>query len=242
MSSVADKGTRDSHATSRQDSGATGAIDAPGRPAEPSPRRHYDARASRQALLDAASALFDERGYDAATVREIGERAGVDAALIARYFGGKEGLYLAALARQEGRGHVPADPAEALVHMLTRADERGSGPIGLAMVSPTLTDAMRDQVRAIVHRYVVEPLAVELAAAGSQPTTRRGSGGGSEDAAGSEPAAGRARDAELRAELLVAIATGVSLIRAGGTLPALAEASLEDVLDVLAPLVVALQA
>ena len=185
--------------------------------AEPPPRRHYDARASRQALLDAAGALFDERGYEAATVREIGERAGVDAALIARYFGGKEGLYLAALAQQEGRGHVPADPAEALVHMLTRADERGSGPIGLAMVSPTLTDAMREQVREIVHRYVVEPLAGELAA-------------------------GDTADPELRAELLVAIATGVSLIRAGGTLPALAEAPLEHLLAVLAPLAAALQA
>lgn len=179
-------------------------------------RRHYDAQASRQALLDAAAALFDERGYDAATVREIGERAGVDAALIARYFGGKEGLYLAALAWQEGRGHVPAAPRDALAHMLTRAEQRGSGPIGLAMVSPTLTDAMREQVRAIVHRYVVEPLSGELAAGG-------------------------APDAELRAELLVAMATGVLLIRAGGTLPALAEAPLEDVLAILAPLVDALE-
>ena len=112
---------------------------------------------------------------------------------------------------------MPAEPAAALVHMLTRADERGSGPIGQAMVSPTLTDAMREQVREIVHRYVVEPLAGELAATGTP-------------------------EAELRAELLVAIATGVSLIRAGGTLPALADAPLEDVLAALAPLVEALRA
>src|SRR3954451_6157975 len=100
-------------------------------------RRRHDAGASRAALLEAAGALFDERGYEAATVREIGERAGVDAALIARYFGSKEGLYLAALARQEGGGQIPADRLRALEHMLARADERGSGPIGLAMVSPT---------------------------------------------------------------------------------------------------------
>lgn len=194
MSSIADKGSR----------------------AEPSPRRHYDAQASRRALLDAAGALFDERGYDGATVREIGERAGVDAALIARYFGGKEGLYLAALQRQEGRVRLPADPAHALEHMLSSAEVRGSGPIGRAMVSPTLTDAMRKQVREIVHRYVVAPLASELSANG-------------------------APDADLRAELLVAIATAVSLTRASGTLPALAEAPLEDVLHLLAPLVGALQ-
>jgi len=181
-----------------------------------SSRRPHDAEASRRALLDAAGSLFDERGYDAATIRDIGEQAGVDAALIARYFGGKEGLYLAALQRQEGRG-LPADPALALEHMLGKADRRGSGPVGLAMVSPGLTDAMREQVREIVGRRVVQPLAGELDARGVP-------------------------DPDLRAELLVAIATGISLTRAGGTLPTLAEAPLEEILAVLAPLVDALQA
>jgi AcrR family transcriptional regulator len=179
-------------------------------------RRQYDAEASRQALLEAGGALFDERGYAAATVREIGERAGVDAALIARYFGGKEGLYLAAIARQEGRGHIPADPARALEHMLARADAHGNGPIGRAMVSPGLPDAIREQVRAIVGRYAVQPIAAELAAGGTP-------------------------DPELRAELLVALSVGVALTRGGGTLPVLADAPLEDVLGVLRPLVDALR-
>jgi AcrR family transcriptional regulator len=178
--------------------------------------RHYDAQASRRALLDAAVALFHERGYEPTTVREIGERAGVDAALIARYFGGKEGLYLATLQEQGVQSSIPAEPVGALAHMLSRSELRGSGPVGLALVSPTLTDAMREQVREIVGRHVVEPLAAELAAGG-------------------------ATDAELRAELLVAIASGVSLTRAAGALPALASAPLEDVLAVLAPLLDALQ-
>ena len=141
----------------------------------------------------------------------------MDAALIARYFGGKEGLYLAALQRQERGVRLPADPARALEHMLGKADRRGSGPVGLAMVSPGLTDTMREQVREIVARHVVAPLAAEL---------------GARDVP----------DADLRAELLVAIATGISLTRAGGTLPALAAAPLEEILAVLAPLVDALQA
>ena len=45
-------------------------------------RRPHDAEASRRALLDAARRVFDEVGYDRATTREIGERAGVDPALI----------------------------------------------------------------------------------------------------------------------------------------------------------------
>jgi hypothetical protein len=76
---------------------------------------------------------------------------------------------------------------------------------------------MREQVRDIVGRYVVEPLAAELGARGSP-------------------------DPELRAELLAAIATGIALTRAGGTLPALAAAPLEEILAVLTPLVDALQA
>jgi AcrR family transcriptional regulator len=178
-------------------------------------RRRHDAKASRQALLEAADALFDERGYDAATVRDIGERAGVDAALIARYFGGKEGLYLATL-EQERRTPMPTDFAQALEHMLSRSEQRGIGPIPLAMVSPTLSGEMRGQIRAIMGRRVVEPVAAELSARG-------------------------VTDAELRAEVLVALAIGVSLTRASGTLPTLTGAPLPEVLAVLEPLIDTLQ-
>jgi AcrR family transcriptional regulator len=188
--------------SSRADNGIT----AP-RPA--TRRRRHDARA----LLDAADALFHERGYDAATVRDIGERAGVDAALIARYFGSKEGLYLATL--EQGRAPMPNDPMEVLDRMLNRSEQRGSGPVPRAMVSPTLTDAMREQIREIMRRRLVDPLASQLGEQGVP-------------------------DARLRVELLVAMAIGVSLTRAGGTLPTLAEAPLDDVLTVLRPLVEAL--
>jgi AcrR family transcriptional regulator len=177
-------------------------------------RRSHDATASRQALLDAGDALFEERGYDAATIRDIGERAGVDAALIARYFGSKEGLYLATL--EQGRAPMPSDPMEALERMLNRSERRGSGPVPRAMVSPTLTDAMREQIREIMRRRLVDPLAAQLGEQG-------------------------ARDARLRVELLVAMAIGVSLTRAGRTLPTLADAPLDDVLTMLRPLVDALR-
>jgi AcrR family transcriptional regulator len=192
--------------SSRADNGITAPRPAAG-------RRRHDARASREALLDAADALFHERGYDAATVRDIGERAGVDAALIARYFGSKEGLYLATL--EQGRAPMPNDPMEVLDGMLNRSEQRGSGPVPRAMVSPTLTDAMREQIREIMRRRLVDPLAAQLGEQGVP-------------------------DARLRVELLVAMAIGVSLTRAGGTLPTLAEAPLDDVLTVLRPLVEAL--
>ena len=46
------------------------------------------------ALIAAATAVFAERGYDAATTRAIAEQVGCSEALIQNYFGGKEGLLL----------------------------------------------------------------------------------------------------------------------------------------------------
>jgi len=180
--------------------------------------RPRDSGASRRALLDAGRALFDEVGYDRATTREIGERAGVDPALIARYFGGKEGLFLATIAEAPvGDEEGPADfePKTVLSYLLERWDERGHGPVSRALASPTLSEEVRTQVRAVVGGRLVEPLVEELRAGGCE-----------------QP--------ELRAELLVALALGVAVTRANGTLADLAGASLEDVIAALGPLADAL--
>src|SRR6478609_7349241 len=89
--------------------------------------RPRDAAATRQALLEAAGEVFDELGYERATTREIGERAGVDPALIARYFDSKEGLFLAAIAAGEEE-ELDYDPAALLAFLFERWDERGHSP------------------------------------------------------------------------------------------------------------------
>jgi AcrR family transcriptional regulator len=60
-----------------------------------SPRRR-DANATRAAILEAAKARFAQIGYGA-NLRDIAAEAGVDVALIKRYFGGKEALFTEAL-------------------------------------------------------------------------------------------------------------------------------------------------
>jgi len=180
-------------------------------------RRPHDAEASRRALLEAAQEVFEAVGYDRATTREIGERAGVDPALIARYFDSKEGLFIAAIAagsaKEEGLDFAP----HALVaFLLERWDERGHSPISRALASPTLTPGAREQISAVVEDRVLRELAAEL----------RGRG---------------APDAELRAELLIALAVGVAVTRANGTLETLAATPREDVLATLAPLLDALE-
>jgi AcrR family transcriptional regulator len=72
---------------------------------------------TRAALLDAARVEFTERGFDGATVRAIAQRAGVDAAMVNHWFGGKDGLFVAAL-------EIPVDPTEVLSRILDGDPER----------------------------------------------------------------------------------------------------------------------
>jgi AcrR family transcriptional regulator len=66
--------------------------------AEDSPERgKHDKEARQRALMHAATTVFAEHGYDAATTREVAERANCSEGLIHRYFNGKRGLLLAVL-------------------------------------------------------------------------------------------------------------------------------------------------
>ncbi|HEY7256011.1 MAG TPA: TetR family transcriptional regulator [Solirubrobacterales bacterium] len=175
-------------------------------------RRPRDSEATREALLQTARQVFDEVGYERATTREIGERAGVDPALIARYFDSKEGLFLAAIAEPaEGEDEIDGDPRTLVELLLRRWDERGHSPISRALASPTLTDEARERTRAIVRGRILEPAVRELRERG-------------------------ARAPQLEAELLVALALGVAVTRSNGTLEALERAPLEDVIDALTPI------
>ncbi len=60
--------------------------------------RRRDSAATKQLLLDAARRRFATDGYTATFIRDIATDAGVNVALIARYFGNKEGLFRACLA------------------------------------------------------------------------------------------------------------------------------------------------
>lgn len=60
------------------------------------PRKH--GKQFRQAaLIEAATHVFAEHGYDCATTREVAEHAGCSEGLIHNYFGGKHGLLMAVL-------------------------------------------------------------------------------------------------------------------------------------------------
>ncbi|HEX7305745.1 MAG TPA: TetR family transcriptional regulator [Lentzea sp.] len=75
---------------------------------------------TRSALVAAAREVFVEKGYDGATVRAIAAKAGVDAAMVNHWFGGKEGLFAQSVLQ------LPFDPSEILKRLLDGpADEAG---------------------------------------------------------------------------------------------------------------------
>jgi AcrR family transcriptional regulator len=73
---------------------------------------------TREAILEAARALFAERGYDGTTVRDLAAVAEVDPKLVLHYFGSKEVVFRSAVS-------FPFDPAEALPALIA------GGPEGL---------------------------------------------------------------------------------------------------------------
>lgn len=175
-------------------------------------KRRYDADESRQRLLRAASELFADRGYDHTTARDIGERAEVDAAMIARYFGSKAQLYIAVL--HDERGVDPAsdflDP-DHLATLLRKVSHQGPGPIYQIAMGP-YADADADQAarEELIHR-VVDPVRRRLETEG-------------------------APYASLRAELLSAALIGIFICRRAGVLPDLSAASDETLLPLLGEL------
>jgi AcrR family transcriptional regulator len=159
--------------------------------------RPRDATATKQALLGAAQSLFGERGFEATTIRDIGERAGVDPALIARYFGSKADLYIAALVAEAQTDQADlehlSDLAEALIG---RTDRHGLGPVTQALIRSDTTEEIRQAAQAHLTRRMVTPLTADM--------TRRG-----------------LDRVQLRAELAASALLGINLGRALGWFPQL---------------------
>ncbi|HEY1855365.1 MAG TPA: TetR family transcriptional regulator [Solirubrobacterales bacterium] len=73
--------------------------------------RTRDAERSRRAILAAAEELFAARGFDAASLGEIGERAGVSRGTPSYFFGSKEELYATVLERLAADRTARLEPA-----------------------------------------------------------------------------------------------------------------------------------
>ena len=100
---------------------------------------------SAQRILDAARAEFGEQGLEAATVRGIARRAGVDPSLVMQHYGSKAALFAVAIRLAE------ADQDELETHLHDVLDVR------LAALPP--------ETRALVRSMLTAPQAAEAMSA-----------------------------------------------------------------------------
>ncbi len=175
--------------------------------------RPRDANASREALLSSARVLFSERGFEQTTVRDIGDHAGVDPALIARYFGSKVKLYLATVTAEDADSGRPdlSDPRAYVQWLVARVDARGPGPVLQAIVRSDTTAEIREAARDHLTRRLIEPLATLLENKGvDQP--------------------------RKRAEVAISALIGVLLARALGAFDELGAMGSEEIVELLTQL------
>jgi AcrR family transcriptional regulator len=164
--------------------------------------RRRDRAATRAALLEAAQRRFAGEGYDAVSVRDVAADAGVDAALVFRYFGSKAALFEAATSPLPAR----PEPGAALPVQLLRAVVPDEGAAaGEEQLLALLRSSGRAEVREQLHRQMCDGYVASLTELATGP------------------------DRQLRAELVGALLLGIALQRSVVRSPALAAASAAEI-------------
>jgi AcrR family transcriptional regulator len=72
-------------------------------PAGDPPKRRRNRAAREREILAAAERIFGERGYQGTSMDDVAAQVGVSKPLIYQYYGSKDGLFLACLARLRGQ-------------------------------------------------------------------------------------------------------------------------------------------
>jgi AcrR family transcriptional regulator len=129
--------------------------------------RCRNAAATRQAILEAAKSCFMHEGYEQVGVREIAARAGVDPALVNRYFGSKEGLFSEAVASKfDLRQLLEGDRAtlgERLARYVLEKKAVGADydPL-VALLRSSSSDVCSGMLRNAILQGLIRPLAARL--------------------------------------------------------------------------------
>jgi AcrR family transcriptional regulator len=140
---------------------------------DPGPRCR-NATATRQAILEAAKTCFMNGGYEQVGVRDIAARAGVDPALVNRYFGSKEGLFSQAVASKFDLNHLldgdRATLGERLAQYVLQTKSTGAtyDPL-VALLRSSSSDVCSGMLRNAILEGFVRPLAARLEGPDAMP-------------------------------------------------------------------------
>ena len=187
--------------------------------------RSRDAAGTRRLLLDAARHRFAHDGYATTTVRDIATDAGVNVALINRYFVSKEGLFEACLRRvgeDLGRPAQQGSTVEQILEsMVVRLTDLPTGDytLQLLLLLRSSGDERADEIRTNTLRSFSESIA---AAAGWTPGTVDGD------------------TLVLRAQIALAATLGIVLLRSTTRVEPLVSARADDLREPLAGVLAAL--
>lgn len=125
-------------------------------------RPQRDAARTRAAILTAAQEAFSQRGYSDTGVRDITAAAGVNLALVSRYFGSKEKLYEEALSALLDASLITDIPrerfGEVVVSILTAATRSQRNPLPMMMLASADPTA-RAITERLLHAVFLEPMA-----------------------------------------------------------------------------------
>jgi AcrR family transcriptional regulator len=130
--------------------------------------RTRDASRTAAALIDAARWLFSRRAYDQLGTRDIADRAGVDAALVHRYFGTKKKLFAKAIENEYRIVHqlegaeLDALPARFVELMVGAKKDATSIDATLLLVRSAASDDVRALLAMALEEEFIAPLAKHL--------------------------------------------------------------------------------
>jgi len=130
-----------------------------------SPPKQRDSVRTKAAILQAAQVAFETRGYADVGIRDIAAAAGINSALVLRYFGSKELLFRAALAAAiDIPPLIAGDPkhfGETVVSLFLDTPRLKPNSLPM-MILATADPAARAVALDLLHELVIEPIAAWL--------------------------------------------------------------------------------
>lgn len=175
--------------------------------------RTRDAGNTRQLLLQAARRHFARDGYTSTTVRDIATEAGVNVALINRYFQSKEGLFEACImtaAEDFKRPDFDGMPLDRILITIIRelaAEPDGDTALKLMLLLRTSGDATADGVRRKTLENFSQRIAISAGVERDSPNFER---------------------TVLRAQIALAATIGISVLRSSTAVEPLTSATEDD--------------